>query len=210
MTKRLNLLPKEAGGRNKLAGSSLGRRRQLLLGGCLMFLALAAWRSPAAIHQLRSFASHRQEIEELKRLKATLQAQTQTAEEQLASDRSALKLRQAEFEIKRKSLARAQRPLMPLSGMLSELAKQIPDQVWVTKLAYSSRMLTISGASDDASAATRLMDSLERSGSFLQTTFGYARRASNEKESSNNKSHAFLFEITTVPVLGLEIRDSAQ
>jgi Tfp pilus assembly protein PilN len=161
------------------------------------------------MRQIRQISFRQHDLQELRDLKAQLQPQVQAAEDQLSADRSALKLQQAEADLKRKSLARAKRPAVPLSSVLAVLAELVPEPISLTQMAYSSRTITITGASDDASAATSLMNSLEKSGKFLQTTFGYARRAVSEKGQSADKSHTFVFEITTLPVLGLGVRDSA-
>ena len=207
MTKRLNFIPQDARA-SRAAGSSpsaFSVKPSLLI--ALVVAAAAAVAIPRVIRQVRTSRAGSGEPTELRRLKAELQAQSQAAEEHLASDKSALKLQQAELDLKRKGLSKAQRPSVPLSKVLSSLAGVVPENVFLTKLTYTAKTLTITGSSDDAGAATQLMDKLEASGQFWQTTFGYAKRASHEKGSSANKSHAFVFEISTLPVLGSSVKD---
>ena len=208
MSKRLNLLPKDAA-TNRLAIGTMpaGLRIHPVWVVGLIAVAWLASNAPRFSHQMVELATQQQVLEQLRQEEAKLQSKVRAAEEQLASDRSALKLLQAETETKSKGLAKAQGSATPLSSVTTDLAALIPDQVWLTKLGYSAHSLTLTGASDDAGAATRLMESLEKSGKFLETTFGYARRSTVDKESSANKSHAFVFEISTVPVLGLEVKE---
>ena len=198
--KRINLLPQEQ--RKGRAGRS---RQAFALKLSPVWLAgpgvlLLVW--AAIVINRRTTGG--QSVHELRRLKAELQSQVQTEEEHVSGEKSALHLQETEVEAKSKSLEAVKRPGVLLSDTLVELAGLLPSQIWITKLAYSSRSLTITGTSDDASAVTALMALLEKSGKFSQTTFGYTRRAAGGKEENAKRLRAFVFEISTAPILGLE------
>ena len=200
--KRMNLLPKELrpkrqrlpfnfsiGRFHELIRRSLAVRRSTAVLGFLAFLVFwqgtAIWRYQFGTRQLRG------ELEQIRLFTAQLKTQQQA----LAIRRAELLVRRDQLEARHQSLLQARQPAVPVSAVLAEFVEALPEEVWITKLAFSGDALKIVGASRDTKSVARLMAQLDSSKRFRDTTFSYTQRSTQAPEAP------FTFEISTTPIL---------
>ncbi len=62
------------------------------------------------------------------------------------------------------------------SGVLASVASVLPADIWITKLLYSERKLTIAGSASDSSLIMNLIENLKSSKDFTDATFSYSQK----------------------------------
>lgn len=195
----MNLLPKDLRPRkqalrfqNRLTSLLRGPRWiRPMIPVLVMLLGMALWQGPALWRHRQGATDLRKELEQLRRLSAELKTQQQD----LHAKRAQLLAKRAELEARREALMSTRQPPVPVSSVLVQLAKTIPEEVWITKLSFAGESLKLVGASQDTQAVADLMARLEGSKRFRDTTFVYTQRATQGAAS------VFTFEISTIPVL---------
>ena len=84
-----------------------------------------------------------------------------------------------------------------VSTILTELVGVLPAEVSVTNLAYNGAVLKIVGSCPNIQSVGILMNKLDKSNRFYNTSFTYTQRAAPKTGTG------FTFEISTVPALQL-------
>lgn len=196
--KRLNLLPTQMRARTDAPPLSrlITRHRStlrilasLVLFACAGYGAVKIWQrlDPGYIR---------------KRIHQTESAQ-EALSDQVESRSAALTARQAILLDERKAiddrlraLSQPQRAQLPISDVLMKLVEVVPQSIWVSQFKFSANRLTITGTTENAEHATTLIQALDQSGFFKDTTFVYTQLSEESKESSSH----YTFQVTTEPV----------
>lgn len=193
--KRLNLLPEELrpGGRRGSKGPFIGLS-PVVVGGVLgvsvvaaivMSQGAAAWRYRTETIQLKT------ELDQLR----TLSAQLNEQQQRLAVQRGELLAQRERLRAKWETLEQARQPAVPVSEILAELARVLPQEVWITKLSWSDETLKVTGAARDTQQVAVLIAAMDGSGRFRETTFAYTQRSPQPQDPG------FVFEVSTTPVM---------
>ncbi|HEX9779970.1 MAG TPA: PilN domain-containing protein [bacterium] len=218
--RRINLLPAElASGRAKakpaprLHAPGAPRRRRPALFVILVagLLAAGAWSWFRAGAPAISFAGWlrgdvqalRAELRQTQAARDELRTEIEEEQARLAVARAELEEQRLVIEQARKSITEARQPEVPVSAMLADVVRVIPEGVWITKLSYAGPTLKIVGLAQQAELVTTLMDRMERSGKFRDTTFAYTKRAPAAEPAKNQdpRANLFTFEISARPQL---------
>lgn len=197
---RMNLLPKElrsASGPRVMAGwlpsrITISPTRVIAVtvaGGLALAMSwpgMAMWRYRAGTQRLRG------QLVQMRKMSAQLNTQQQ-----------ALHVRQAELDAKHDRLADRQHALLGVrqaglaaSDVLHELARAVPADVWLTNVSVTGEAVHVIGATREPAAVVALMEALERSGTFHQTTFSSTQRSSQDAQT------IYTFDISTMPRVG--------
>ncbi len=198
--KRLNLLPKELRPRTGLL--SLGQFKQQFQYSpafrsatiAIGLLALVPIGQEAAMWRYR-FGLQQWE-RQLKQAR-TLSTQLKVQQEGLKAQRADLLLKRQQLEIRQQTLLHAHQSRIAVSTILTELVEVLPTEVSVTNLSYNSAVLKIVGNCPDVQIVGTLMNKLDGSGRFYNTSFTYTQRVAPKTGTG------FTFEISTVPALQL-------
>lgn len=201
--KRYNFVPgrkphavKPAFGGNRLAGALKPVAAILIL--CIGFFGLSR-----GLSQANQAANLRKDIEQTRRLKEQLELQVAQKRGELESQQAQSLAEREHLEARHRRLLRSQQNPVPLSVVLQKLGTYVPSGVWITKLTFNGDSLKISGASKTTTAVSHLMNQLEVSKQFRNTTFSYTQRTEETEEEPRSQSTVsnFTFEISTTPVL---------
>ncbi len=199
-TKRLNLLPKEL--RPKTGPLSLTHFQQqfrysptfrwaVVAVGFLVLLPIgqevSVWRYRFGLHALE------RQVKQAR----TLNSQFKVQQEGLKAQRADLLLKRQQLEIRQQTMLHAHQSKVAVSTILTELVEVLPSEVSVTNLSYNGAVLKIVGSCPDIQAVGVLMNRLDKSNRFFNTSFTYTQRMAPKTGAG------FTFEISTVPALQL-------
>lgn len=67
------------------------------------------------------------------------------------------------------------------SNVLAQVASILPEEIWVTKLVYSDKKLTITGSASNTELVVNLIESLKGSAGFTDAAFNYSQKEPNIK-----------------------------
>lgn len=87
---------------------------------------------------------------------------------------------EALLEAKRDMLAESVRRPEQFAAIFEAVAGLMPENVWVTRIAYKKGAFEITGATPDVGLVSSLIDKLKASGEFSDARFGYSRKESDE------------------------------
>ena len=198
--KRLNLLPKEL--RPKTGPLSLSRLQQQfqysptfrwtavaigLLALVPIGQEIAVWRYRFGLTQLER---------QLKQAR-TLASQLKVQQEGLKAQRADLLMKRQQLEIRQQTMLHAHQSKIAVSTILAELVEVLPSEVSITTLSYNGALLKIVGNCPDIQSVGILMNKLDKSARFYNTSFTYTQRVAPKTGTG------FTFEISTVPALQL-------
>lgn len=197
--KRINLLPKDLQPHRKEATALVARLARTVrfsrgmlgvvglvgvLGAGALWQGTVLWRYRYGMGQLR------QELKSAQGIKVQLETQEQALHVQTA----ALAAQREALDQRRQVLVHVRQPAVPVSAVLVDLARTIPEEILVTKLTLAEETLKIVGTSHDTQSVTALIDRLEDSRRFHGTQFTRTERAPQTAEAP------FSFEVSTHPV----------
>ena len=106
--------------------------------------------------------------DELKRRQSS-QLEFAEKESKLLEEKAALQDRLALFK-------QSRRDNKSFSGLLVKLTSLLPDEVWISKLAYSEKKLTLVGATSKNEHVIRFLDNLKKPDEFSDVIFNYTKR----------------------------------
>ena len=198
--KRLNLLPKEL--RPKTGPLSLSQLQQMFQYSPTFRLAVLAVALLALvpIGQEVTIWKYRFGLTQLDRqLKQarTLGSQLKVQQEGLKAQRADLLMKRQQLEIRQQTMLHAHQSKIAVSTILAELVEALPTEVSVTNLSYNGALLKIVGNCPGIQSVGALMNRLDKSNRFYNTSFTYTQRVAPKTGTG------FTFEISTVPALQL-------
>jgi len=199
-TKRLNLLPKEL--RLKTGPLSFRHFQQqfsysptfrwvTIAVGLLALLPIwqeaSIWKYRFGLHQMDRQLSQAR----------TLSAQLKVQQEGLKAQRADQLMKRQQLEVRQQTMLHAHQSRVAVSTILAELVEVLPSEVSVTNLSYNGAVLKIIGSCPDIQSVGTLMNKLDKSNRFYNTSFTYTQRMAPKTGTG------FTFEISTVPALQL-------
>lgn len=199
-TKRLNLLPKEL--RPKTGLLSLRHLQQQFqysptfrwVAITVGLLALLPIGQEISVWRYRFGLRH---LERQMGRARTLSAQMKVQEEGLKAQRADLLLKRQQLEIRQQTVLHAHQSKIAVSTILTELVEVLPSEVSVTTLSYNGAVLKIVGNCPGIQSVGILMNKLDKSDRFYNTSFTYTQRVAPKTGTG------FTFEISTVPAMQL-------
>ena len=133
-------------------------------------------------------------IRQQRQLTGKLQGQLNTASDAIVSikaEREKVNARRTELVQRLSLLKDKSHQGIDWSGVLIELSKLIPKEIWIKNLKIDEISLIITGSSTNNTVISDFMENLDKAPLFEKTDFNFIRRAEDEK------SETIEFEIKT-------------
>jgi len=172
-SRRINLLPEKKKKPTELFLAGL-KEKPATLGvlALILVVLLAGFQGGRAgfyRHKMNSVAKEvRSAKNQLGRFQ-TNQLKLAETEGQLLNKRNLLKAR---IDLLKESTRKPEH----FSRVLAHVASLLPEEIWVTKLKYSEKELTISGSTSNAELVINLIENLKDSDDFVDASFSYSQK----------------------------------
>lgn len=189
--KRINLLQPEAKKASHIKFANIGILKspvsRVIAAALVGFVSLNIW-------QATSLLRHEFAITASKRIIASQEAklaQAQKAREQVKAQKEEIAKEKKRVEGKIRALQQTHGERKDWAGILAEISKLVPDDLWITKIKLNKDSATIAGATSGNTIVSRFMSALDESDYFGRTDFNYTQKGKSTERPVIN------FEITT-------------
>jgi Tfp pilus assembly protein PilN len=115
---------------------------------------------------------------EVKKAKAGL-SESQTQQLKLAEEEKDLTGERGDTQSKLRLFKQSARGKREFSQVLAKLASLMPEDVWITKLSYAGRKLTVVGSTSKTELVANFIENLKKPDDFSDVTFSYTQRDAN-------------------------------
>lgn len=192
MKKRINLIPgtlRKRGIGTGIVGRFFAQNNLLssLAFFIVLFLAAYTWQTLTVIHCKNTIARDRHKISKIQ----TDFASNKKAIEQIEAEKKTIIVDTKRIEGKIEVLRGGSVRSIGWSRVLAKLSSLVPDDLWISKVVFADKSVTLNGTTLDNAKVSGFMETLDRSGYFDNTTFSYTQK------NEINKQPVMNFEINT-------------
>lgn len=189
--KRINLLQAETKKAAAMKLPTIGILKspfsRLVVIAIVGFISLNVWHATSLLRHEIAITAGKKAVAELE---ARL-AYSQKMHQDIIEEKQEIDEKKKRVEAKARVLQQTQTERKDRAEILVELAKIVPEDLWLTKVAFKKGEATIGGATSSNEIVSRFMAELDKSDYFEGTNFNYTQKAKGQDKQVIN------FELTT-------------
>lgn len=189
--KRINLMPSEAKRitpKKWLKAYLLkSRAMRLVTIVVVVFILINLWQATSLLRYKFALVQGKKNLDRLQEKSN----QSQDIYAQLKGQKQAIEKEIRRIEDKFRVLQEARQEMFAWAGILAQLSKLVPEDLWINKIRLNKELITLSGTTFDNAVVSNFMARIDESDYFRETSFNYTQKSKLTDKSVIN------FEVTT-------------